>query len=82
VAVLEGAGATAGRLLGAADQLRRSPGRASGWALAPTAHADPAPIVDAATRAVGAAAVARAYARGAREPGVVVELALADQPVS
>jgi hypothetical protein len=80
VALLERDGQRVGRLLGAADALRRSPGRAAGWAFAPCGRRDVERIVRGATDAIGAEAVAVAFADGAADADAVVAAAATPVP--
>ena len=77
VALLEHDGRDAARLLGAADALRRSPGRAAGWAFAHEGRGDVGQLIVRATGAVGSNVVATAYADGAAGPDAVLAGVLA-----
>jgi predicted ATPase len=72
VAMREQDGWAAASLGGAATTLRRSSGRATGWAFASVAPVDTSHLMGGATETIGAAAVAAAYASGVEDPQAVV----------
>jgi predicted ATPase/DNA-binding SARP family transcriptional activator len=72
VALREGDGKSAARLLGAAASLRQSPGHATGWGFASIRPVDVDDVMARASELIGAGAAATAYFSGAGDPESVV----------